>query len=62
MQPHGVKLPPDKRAELARRAWAMFNAGKTRREIEAELDLSLPTVRNLINFGRHLVENKPPEL
>jgi DNA-binding transcriptional regulator LsrR (DeoR family) len=57
VQPHGVKLPKDRRDQLARLAFEMFNAGKTRSEIEAELDLSLPTVRNLINFGRHLVEN-----
>lgn len=54
MQPHGVRLDPAKREELARRAYALHQEGYSRVEIEAELDVSAPTVRNLINYGRRI--------
>jgi hypothetical protein len=55
---HGVRLPRDKRDEMALRALAIFKEARNRSEalliIETEFDVSNPTARNLISRGRYL--------
>lgn len=57
-QRHGVRLDPDRRMILARKAFAYSNQGYKRMDIAALLDVSEPTVRNLINYGRRLNEQE----
>lgn len=56
MQPHGVRLPKDDREKLAERAYelSLREPKLSREEIGFRLDVSTPTARNLVNFGRRL--------
>jgi hypothetical protein len=55
---HGIKLSPDRRRAMAREAVAIFEAcGSRARALEAiedRFDVSTPTARNLLNYGRWL--------
>lgn len=56
---HGQTIPANKRHAMARRALELFEkAGSRARGLEAiedEFDVSNPTARNLVAFGRRLL-------
>ncbi len=58
---HGIRLPPEKRPAMALRALQIFDKARTRADalamIAAEFDVSEPTARNLVGFGRYLKAN-----
>jgi hypothetical protein len=58
---HGHAIPKDKRPAMARRALEIFQASSSRAEalltIQVEFDVSEPTARNLVSFGRWLQRN-----
>lgn len=58
---HGHHIPPDKRPAMARRALKIMESAPSYSEglrwIEAEFDVSNPTARNLIGYGRFLEEH-----
>jgi predicted transcriptional regulator len=53
---HGIHITPEKREKMALLAYEMRLAGYTISEIEAELDVSEPTIRNLLPVGRKISE------
>lgn len=56
---HGVQIPKEKRPDMARRALEIMAAARSPsaglRSIEIEFDVSNPTARNLVSFGRFLL-------
>jgi hypothetical protein len=61
---HGVRIPKEKRAAMAERALCIFEGSVSRAfaltTIEDEFDVSSPTARNLINYGRYLRKGAQP--
>lgn len=53
-QPSGVKLKADKRRELAAKAIEMKEGGLNYLKIAVALDVSEPTARSLVDYGRRL--------
>lgn len=50
----GHRLSLERRAELAKQAFTLKQSGVSRFNIATDLDVSEPTARNLINYGRRL--------
>jgi hypothetical protein len=61
---HGHHIPKDKRPAMARRALELFEAQKKRNiglaVVEEEFDVSEPTARNLVSYGRFLRDHAAP--
>lgn len=51
---HGIKIPKDERPAMAMRALAIYEATGNLVDVEFEFDVSNPTARNLVSFGRFL--------
>jgi hypothetical protein len=62
---HGHHLPKDKRPAMARRALELFQAEKKRNiglaVVQEEFNISEPTARNLVSYGRYLATNPDKE-
>lgn len=54
MNPHGVRLKEPERSNLAREAFRLREKGMSPESVANELDVSTPTARNLILYGRRL--------
>lgn len=52
---HGVRLPANKRPDMAVWAFVLAHLGASRIEVAADLDVSEPTARNLILAGRRII-------
>lgn len=58
----GVRIPLRERAELARTAFQLHEAGLTTWMIAVSMNVSEPTVLNLIGYGRRLAAGQPEVL
>lgn len=64
MQPSGVRFSPEKRRELAIKAWQIANSEQfpSRHQmleaVAADLDVAISTARNMVAYGRRIAENR----